>query len=127
MTQLSLPTDVTIQEIARERTLGDSIALCARAGGLTPKEIQHALRLDKGQWSRWESGAEGVVWPKLTAVMDHCGNDAPVLWMVHNRGWDLASLRRRESEMERELRQAREEVVALRRVLAGRIGQGVLS
>ena len=45
------------------------------------------------------------------------GNDAPVLWMLHDRGYDLNSIRRRESETERENRLLREEVAALRRVI----------
>ena len=42
--------------------------------------------------------------------------------MIHQRGYDMASLRRRESELERQLREAREENLALRRVLVG-VGQ----
>ena len=49
--------------------------------------------------------------------MDACGNDAPLLWMLHNRGYDLHSIRRRESETERQNRMLREENAALRRVL----------
>lgn len=119
MSQMALPVEVTPQEVARERSLGEAIALCARAAGFTPKELQADLKLDKAQWSRWESGQEGVVWPKLTALMDHCGNDAPLLWMLHARGYDLHSLRKRESDVERQNRLLREEVSALRRVLAG--------
>lgn len=51
--------------------------------------------------------------------MDACGNDAPLLWMLHARGYDLSSLRRRETETERRLRMALEENAALRRVLQG--------
>lgn len=115
--QVALPVEVSIAEVARERSLGGAIGLCAKAAGYEGKEIQAALRLDKAQWSRWEAGHEGVVWPKLEQVMDYCGNDAPLLWMVHARGYDLAAMRKRESELERELRSAREENAALRRVL----------
>lgn len=52
-------------------------------------------------------------------LMDGCGNDAPLWWMAHDRGYDLRSLHKRESELERELRLAREENAALRRVLQG--------
>jgi hypothetical protein len=117
--QLGFPSAVTIQEITREKTLGGAIGLCVKAAGLEPKEAMDALRvdgkpLDKAQWSRWESGGEGVVWPKLTALMDFCGNDAPLLWMNMARGYDLSSIRRRETELERELRLAQEEVAQLR-------------
>lgn len=115
-----MPNEVSAQEIAREKSLGGAITLCAKAAGYEGKEVQQELKWDKAQWSRWESGQEGIVWPKFVALMDFCGNEAPLLWMVHARGFDLASLRRRESETERELRLAREEIVALRRVLQGR-------
>ena len=121
MTQLAIPVDVAPHEIQRKKTLGDAIALCVEAGGFEPKELKVEYRWDKGQWSRWISGEEGIKWPKLEQVMDHCGNDAPLLWMVHARGYDLHAMRRRESELERELRQAREENAALRRVLQGRV------
>lgn len=114
MQQLGLPSEVTAQEISRESTLGGAIALCVKAAGLEPKQLQAELKLDKAQWSRWESGGEGVVWPKLEAVMDRCGNDAPLLWMLLARGYDLATLRKRESETERALRLAHEEIELLR-------------
>ena len=108
--QLGIPTDVTPTEVMRKTSFGSSITLCAEAAGLEPKAIQSDLKLDKAQWSRWESGQEGILWPKLTAVMDRCGNDAPLLWMLHQRGYDIASLRKRETEVERELRQVREQL-----------------
>ena len=46
--------------------------------------------------------------------MTVCGNDAPVLWMLYQLGYDLASLRKRETETERKLREAMEEIESLR-------------
>ncbi len=119
MYQLGFPSHVTAQEVARETSLGGSIELCAKAAGLEPKQLQAELKLDKAQWSRWVTGQEGVIWPKFVALMDHCGNDAPLLWMNLNRGFDLASMRKRETDLERLNRQLREENAALRRVLQG--------
>lgn len=113
MNQLGFPSEITPQEVARETTLGGAISLCAKAAGLEPKEVQAILKLDKAQWSRWESGAEGVVWPKFAALMDACGNDAPLLWMLNARGYDLSSLRRKESELERQLREAKERIAQM--------------
>jgi hypothetical protein len=48
---------------------------------------------------------------------DACGNDAPLYWMLHQRGYDLCSLRKTESETQRKLRLAQEEIKALRRVM----------
>lgn len=118
--QLPLPVVIRPEEVAREKSLGAAIELCAKAGGFAlDKELQMELGVDKAQFSRWQSGAEGIVWPKLEKLMDACGNDAPLLWMLYQRGFDLHSLRRRESETERQNRLLREEVAALRRVLLG--------
>jgi hypothetical protein len=116
--QLSIPSTVTPAEVAREQSLGASIELCAKVAGYTfDKELQLALGVDKAQFSRWQSGGEGIVWPKLARLMDHCGNDAPVLWMAYQRGYDLHAMRFRETETERENRELREENAALRRAL----------
>ena len=118
--QLSFPTPVTPNEIVREQTLGGAMGLCAKVAGFDlDKELQLALGVDKAQFSRWQNGTEGVIWPKLSKLMDHCGNDAPLLWMLHQRGYDLMSIRRTESETERDNRRLREENAALRRVLTG--------
>lgn len=120
--QISIPSTVTPAEIAREQTLGGAIDLCAKVAGFDfDKQLQMALGVDKGQFSRWQSGAEGIKWPTLARLMDHCGNNAPVLWMVHARGYDLHAMRQRENELEKANRELREENSALRRIL---IGQG---
>jgi hypothetical protein len=117
MHQTAIQVDIGAQEVSREKSLGGAIALCAKAAGLEAKQLQDQLHLDKSQFSRWESGGEGVMWPKLVALMDACGNDAPLLWMLHARGYDLHSVRKLESETEAQNRLLREEVAALRRVL----------
>lgn len=118
--QIAMPCFLRPEEVAREQSLGASIELCAKVGGYAlDKQLQQELGVDKAQFSRWQSGTEGVVWPKLQKLMDTCGNDAPVLWMAHQRGYDLYSFRHRETETERQNRLLREEVAALRRVLKG--------
>ena len=117
MTQIAIPVEVSTREITREKTLGDAIALCIKAAGLEPKELRLPFTLDKGQLSRWQSGDEGIKWPKLQSLMDACGNDAPLLWMAHDRGYEISSLHKRETLTEQENRLLREENAALRRVL----------
>ena len=118
MNQLSLPVQIRPEEIVRKQSLGSAIELCAELGGFAlDKTLQHELKVDKAQFSRWQSGTEGVQWTKFVALMDMCGNDAPVLWMLHQRGYDLHSVRRQETTTEKENRQLREENAALRRVL----------
>lgn len=118
--QLALPTVVTPSEIAREKTLGGAIELCAKAAGFEfDKQLQQTLGVDKAQFSRWQSGQEGVKWPTLKRLMGHCGNHAPALWIVHDLGYDLHAMRLRESETERKLRLSQEENAALKRLLLG--------
>jgi hypothetical protein len=117
--QLAIPAHVEPREIVRKTSLGAAIELCAEVGGFEPKQIVGKLKLDKAQWSRWTSGQEGVVWPKLEMLMDECGNDAPLLWMNHARGFDLTAMRKVETELQRQNRLLREENLLLRRVMQG--------
>lgn len=118
--QISLPVPLRPEEIARERSLGGALELCAKAAGFDlDKQLQQALGVDKGQFSRWQSGQEGIKWDKFAALMDHCGNDAPLLWMLHARGYDLHSIRRVENAVERENRELREQLAAARKLLIG--------
>lgn len=113
--QISLPVEVRPEEVMRKQSLGAAIELCAELGGYAlDKSLQQDLGVDKAQFSRWLSGTEGVQWSKFVSLMDKCGNDAPILWMLHQRGYDLHSLRRRESELERENRELRERLAAVK-------------
>lgn len=101
--------DVPPDEVARKPSLGAAIELCAELGGYAlDKQLQTELEVDKGQFSRWQSGTEGIRWCKFNRLMDLCGNEAPLMWMLYQRGYDLHSLRKRESETARELRIKRE-------------------
>jgi hypothetical protein len=113
--QLCIPFAVTPEEVAREKSLGGAITLCAKVAGFDlDKELQLKLGVDKGQFSRWQNGQEGIVYPKLRKLMDTCGNVAPLLWMNYDCGFDLYAMRMRESEHERETRRLREELDAER-------------
>jgi len=118
--------EVPLSEVTRKATLGKAIEYCAELAGYDyGKELEealrkHGLKCDETQLTRWKKGDEGIRVEKFFALMDVCGNDAPLLWMLHARGYDLASVRRRESELERENRLLREENNALLRALQGR-------
>jgi hypothetical protein len=126
MTQPTLlAVEVPLSEIVRKPSLGKAIEYCAELAGYGyDKELEAALgkagvKVDATQLTRWKQGGEGIKWEKFVGLMDVCGNDAPLLWMLNARGYELASLRRRETETERENRLLREENAALRRVLQG--------
>lgn len=122
MNQVAIPVQIRPEEVERKQTLGQALELCAELAGFSlDKELQSILSVDKAQFSRWISGTEGISWPKFVKLMDACGNDAPLLWMLTQRGYDLHSVRKRESETERVNRLLREENAALRRVLMSTI------
>ena len=107
--QIGLPVAVNPDEIARKQSLGAALELCAELAGYDlDKQLQQALGVDKAQFSRWQSGTEGIIWCKFQKLMDLCGNHAPVLWMLYQLGYDLHSLRKRESETEAQLRLERD-------------------
>ena len=90
MHQVGIPADIRPAEVGPQGQPGAAIDLCLEAaGGIEPKALLADLKLDKAQLSRWQSGQEGVNWPKLVSLMDYCGNDAPLWWMVAARGYDL--------------------------------------
>jgi len=99
--------DVRPEEVVRKKSFGASIELCAELADFElDKQLSDGLGFDKGQFSRWQSGGEGIMWPKLVKIMDFCGNDAPLLWMNHDRGWDLYAMRRQQTEMEKRVEAA---------------------
>lgn len=109
-------SSVRVDDIARQTSLSGALALCAAAAGLDlEKEVHIPLGIDAGHWTRMRSGAAGIQWDKLESICDLCGNDAPILWMLYQRGYDLNSLRKRESETERRLREAQERINNLER------------
>lgn len=118
LVQLAIPVEISLRELTRKTSLGAAIELCVDGAGLQPKQVFDVLKIDKTQWSRWASG-EAISWPKLGTLMDHCGNDAPVMWMAHARGYDLGAMRKRETELQTQLRLANEQINALRLALKG--------
>lgn len=114
MSQLQIPHRVNLDEVARKSSLGKAIDLCAEIGGArNDMEVSTDLSVDKAQLSRWKSGSEGIKWDKLKAMMEVYGNHAPVLWMLHDLGYDLTCLRMRETETERKLRDAENRIAQL--------------
>lgn len=108
-TQIAIPNKVNFDELRRKKSLGAALEMCADVSGYQfDSTLAKKLLVDKGQFSRWQSGEEGIKWEKFTRLMDTCGNDAPLLWMLHDRGYDLESVRRLQSQTELALCQAQE-------------------
>lgn len=106
---------VPLELVRRQPTMTSAIALCVQLSGLEDKEVYLSLDIDPGHWSRIMKGDAHFPVNKLSLLMDLCGNEAPLIWMVHHRGYDVPSLRKRESETEMRLRLAEERIAELER------------
>lgn len=117
MSRVEQPTVLKVSaspdEIARKLSWASAIEYCAELQGYSlDKQASAGIGMDKARWSRIKAGQEGIKPDQLEAFMDAMGNDAPLLWLLHRRGWDLHSLRRQETETERLLRAERERAEA---------------
>lgn len=99
------------EEISRKQYWSQAISLCAELAGFNLDKQAHAdIGIDKARWSRIKAGTEGIKWDQLEAFMDQMGNDAPLMWMLHQRGYDLHSLKKRKTEYERRIEQLQAEL-----------------
>jgi hypothetical protein len=108
---------VDLTMIAKQATMTKALQLCQTLSGKDDAQFYGSGGIVEGQaqWSRI-MGPSNHNFPheKLNLFMDKCGNEAPMLWLLHSRGYDINKLHLRETETERLLRLAREENEALR-------------
>lgn len=104
---------VDMKVIADLPSINAACAKCAEWSGLSDKVICIETDMDPGQWSRIKSGQAHPSSDFLLKLMDVCGNEVPLVWLIHQRGYDPHSLRRRENELERDLRMEREKTAKL--------------
>lgn len=107
--------------IARQPTMTKALQLCQTLSGLDDKAFLGAggVVKDAAQWSRiMGSGQHNFPQDHLNKFMDMAGNEVPMLWLLHSRGYDITALRKLETETERALRLEREQSAKLRERLA---------
>lgn len=117
MTQHELttrPVMMTIdpQLIYRQPTFTKALHLCQTLSGKDDQQFYGSKGVvkDQAQWSRimGQAGSANFPQDKLNVFMDAAGNEAPMLWLLHSRGYDITILRHVETETERRLRLAEE-------------------
>ncbi len=98
-------------QIAAQPTLLGAINLCQTLSGKDDAHFYGPGRVVKqqAQWSRI-TGASDHKFPAegLLPMMQLARNEAPFLWMAYALGYDINSLRKRETETEKLLRIERE-------------------
>jgi len=109
------PQVVDLTVVMAQPTLLAAIKLCISLGGFqADKQVYGALDIDAGHWSRILRGEAHFPVDKLNDLMDLCGNEVPMIWLLLSRAYDPASLRKQESATERELRLAHDALEAER-------------
>jgi hypothetical protein len=96
-------TPLPIHTVMKQKTLLGAVNLCIAESGLDDKEIYLALDIDSGHFSNLRKGNGHFPTNKLNALCDLCGNEAPLQWWAHSRGYGLVVL---ESESERRAKEA---------------------
>lgn len=99
---------VNLADLPLCHSLAQACAKCAEIAGSQDKTVALDTGLDAATWSKLKQGDAGIKGEFLDRLMDACGNEFPLLWLLHSRGYDPASIRKRESELERQLREERE-------------------
>lgn len=107
--QLKAPVPVTNGLVGSFQSWGKALAATTSASGLQAKSLAIEIDIDAAQFSRMVSGQLGIMPDKLFRLMDVCGTELPLLWLLHQRGYDVEALRQRETELQREIRRLTEE------------------
>lgn len=101
---------VSPEEIEACKTFHGAISATVNGSGLQDKSVAIEADIDPAQLSKMMSGQAGIQADKLFRLMDTCGSELPLLWLLWQRGYDPASLRERETELERRIRSLEAEV-----------------
>jgi hypothetical protein len=121
--QRALPLNQAMQSvdyahIVRQSDMTSALNLCQSISGKADKVFARpgGIVESTAQWSRILGEAKSHNFPhdKLNLFMDTAGNEAPMLWLLHSRGYDLRSLRKKETETEQALREAQEQIAQLK-------------
>jgi hypothetical protein len=115
MSRRANQTEIDNTVIASQPSMTAAINLCISISGLEDKEIYQALDIDPGHWTRIRKGDAHFPPNKLDALCSLCGNDAPLRWWAHIRGYELKPLR---SDLEKRLDDALKENRELQKEIA---------
>lgn len=118
-------TTVPLELVLRQPSLAAAVALCVQVSGLEEKELYLALGIDAGHWTRIMKSEAHFPLNKLNDLCDLCGNEAPLTWWAHSRGFGLVLLKseaeRRCEEAEKRAKEAEDKLKFLTQVMQGRV------
>src|SRR3546814_9006547 len=88
--------DIDLSVLPTIRSLNHAIAKCAELVGSIDKTFAIDTGIDSPTWARIKQGEAGIKGEFLDVLMDACGNELPLLWLLHSRGYDPRSIHRYE-------------------------------
>ena len=100
-------------DLAKLTSEAKAVQYACENSGLQDKAIAVEIGTDAAVLSKAKAGQARLNDDALDALMDATGIEAPLFAMLLRRGYDPRSLRRIESDVERENRELREKLAAL--------------
>lgn len=115
LTRDDAPPPVDMDTIIRQPSWLAAIRLCVQVSGLQDNQVGPEIGIQEAQFSRILAGKANFPPNKLIPLMEVCGNEIPLLWLAHHRGYGLVRLK---SRLETELEASKQENAELRLKLA---------
>jgi hypothetical protein len=108
MAEMRTPKEVPIEFIKGCRSELDALNLCMNLSNLSDETIRDHLGIDKGHFSRIRKGRGNFPPNKRVAVMELCGNLAPVQYEAWRLGREVV-----ESSKDVQIRELRQRLLEL--------------
>ena len=101
------PDYVEMKLLGQCESLLQAIHLCVHLSSLPHYAICDKLGIDRGHWTRIMQGQAHFPTNKLPALMELCGNYAPLQWLARATGQEIAIDQRelRRQQLRRELQE----------------------
>lgn len=115
------PVPPVIAEVIRKRSILDAIEYAQECAALENKQVYGPLGWSAELWSRiFNQDAKNPVFfdaRRLVPFME-LTNDAPLMWLAHQRGLDWSTIRPYQTDLERENFELRQKLAEKDRELA---------
>jgi len=102
--------EVSPVELAAVKSEAHAISEMVSRSGLQDKTVALEIDVDNAILSKSKSGQARLSEAHMDRLMDACGSELWLMYWLAKRGYDPASLRRFESDVERENRLLREQL-----------------
>jgi hypothetical protein len=109
---------VNLQHIPFLKNTADALDYACRLAKVVPKAIYPNMGCDKSVWSRICSGELDLDGRDVLTFDRTINNDAYLLFLVHQHGYDLASMRKRGDDKDRRIAELEQELADERRLSA---------